>query len=144
MPGAYSGIDSHSHAARMPWPARAAPGGFHHPGQGFPVREGQAQMLGLALNMPSRGSVHRHQKGDANPGPREQKAAAPLPPELPAQRERTPQGSGEPAMKLSLTREAKDVSSSMKSQVTTITGSSRHARGSRNCAASTREAQPRL
>lgn len=101
-------------------------------------------MLGLALNMPGHGSVHGHHREDENPGPREQKAAAPLPPKLPAQRETTPQGSGEPAMKLSLTREAKDVRGSMKSRVTTITGSSRQARGSRSYAASTREVRPPL
>lgn len=80
-------------------------------------------MLGLGgFNAPGHGSVHGHQTEDANPGLQEQKAAAPLPPKLPAQRERTPQGTGQPAMKLSLTRETKDVRGSMKSRVTTITG----------------------
>lgn len=79
--------------------------------------------------MPGRGSVHGHQMEDVNLGLQEQKAAAPLPPKLPAQRERTPQGAGEPAMKLSLTRETKDVRGSMKSRVTTITGAAPDVRG---------------
>lgn len=66
---------------------------------------------------------------DVNLGLWEQKAAVPLPPKLPAQHERTPQGAGEPAMKLSLTKETKDVRGSMKSRVTTITGAAPDMRG---------------
>lgn len=122
LPGVYSGIDSCSHAAQCPGsPSR--PERLLSPRAELPSGMGASSGAeDLCFPTPGHGSVHRHQTEDVNLGLCEQKATAPLPPELPAQRERTPHGTGEPAMKLSLTREAKDIRGSMKSLVTTITG----------------------